>query len=136
MFFDFILQSCEFDFVVVSLHIDAIHLKNRNKKETRSIDDEIMEDEPDSTEETRSDTEVSQLAPLVTALKEKLISERNIILFGDFGLHPDDAGELLSWRVTSVALINVFCQLFGILINDYCLADVSKNSSWVQQVKR
>ncbi|XP_071516679.1 endonuclease/exonuclease/phosphatase family domain-containing protein 1-like isoform X2 [Panulirus ornatus] len=87
-------KSYEFDFVVVSLHINAMHLENRNKRnkiKTRSTNDDTAGDEPNKTEETRSITETSQLAPLVTALKEKLISEKNVILFGDFGMHPDDA---------------------------------------------
>lgn len=35
---------------------------------------------------------VCQLAPLVAALREKLVSERNIILLGDFGMNSDDEG--------------------------------------------
>ncbi|XP_064112900.1 endonuclease/exonuclease/phosphatase family domain-containing protein 1-like isoform X2 [Macrobrachium nipponense] len=81
-------KANEFDFVVVSLHVKAVHF-NRRKRPTRHEED--MEKVNSTICEPHQSMEVMQLAPLVTILKEKLVSERDIVLLGDFNMPPDDS---------------------------------------------
>ncbi|XP_068220407.1 endonuclease/exonuclease/phosphatase family domain-containing protein 1-like [Palaemon carinicauda] len=80
-------KANEFDFVVVSLHVKALHF-NRRKRSERLEEDEGCVNT--GRESHQTNTEVMQLAPLVTVLKEKLANERDIVLLGDFNMPPDD----------------------------------------------
>lgn len=85
------------DFVVVSLHIKPVSLNGKKNE----LNDTLVEVEDNDNSNGKdkgenqvlresTDRKISQLGPLVTALKEKLINEREIILLGDFGMHPDN----------------------------------------------
>lgn len=85
------------DFVVVSLHIKPVSLngkKNELNDTLVEVEDNDNSNDKDKGENQvlreSTDRKISQLGPLVTALKEKLINEREIILLGDFGMHPDN----------------------------------------------
>ena len=75
-----IFQVNDFEFVVINLHINGSKL-------AQSKVSDCGEDEEGSPSH-----KVSQLAPLVTALRDKLVTERNIILLGDFSMSPEDSG--------------------------------------------
>lgn len=85
------------DFVVVGLHIKPVSLSGKKNE----LNDTLVEVEDNDNSNGKdkgenqvlresTDRKISQLGPLVTALKEKLINEREIILLGDFGMHPDN----------------------------------------------
>ncbi|XP_069970948.1 endonuclease/exonuclease/phosphatase family domain-containing protein 1-like [Penaeus vannamei] len=85
------------DFVVVGLHIKPVSLNGKKNE----LNDTLVEVEDNDNSNGKdkgenqvlresTDRKISQLGPLVTALKEKLINEREIILLGDFGMHPDN----------------------------------------------
>lgn len=77
-------QVHDFEFVVINLHING-----------SKLDVEFGLGDPvdcGEAEEGSPSRKVSQLAPLVAALREKLVTERNIILLGDFSMNPDDVG--------------------------------------------
>lgn len=85
------------DFVVVGLHIKPVSLngkKNELNDTLVEVEDNDNSNDKDKGENQvlreSTDRKISQLGPLVTALKEKLINEREIILLGDFGMHPDN----------------------------------------------
>lgn len=85
------------DFVVVGLHIKPVSLngkKNELNDTLVEVEDNDNSNGKDKVENQvlreSTDRKISQLGPLVTALKEKLINEREIILLGDFGMHPDN----------------------------------------------
>lgn len=85
------------DFVVVSLHIKAVSFSGRKNELNDTLveaEDNDNGDNKDKSENPvlteKSDGENSQLGPLVTVLKEKLINERDIVLLGDFNMHPDN----------------------------------------------
>lgn len=85
------------DFVVVGLHIKPVSLngkKNELNDTLVEVEDNDNSNDKDKVENQvlreSTDRKISQLGPLVTALKEKLINEREIILLGDFGMHPDN----------------------------------------------
>nr|XP_045617996.1 endonuclease/exonuclease/phosphatase family domain-containing protein 1-like [Procambarus clarkii]XP_045617997.1 endonuclease/exonuclease/phosphatase family domain-containing protein 1-like [Procambarus clarkii] len=82
----------DFDFVVVSLHIKTIKITKNKMYEENDVNGEAEKDNIDSSNngESRTNSEVSQLAPLITALKEKLMNEKDVILLGDFSMHPND----------------------------------------------
>ena len=88
-----LFQTNEFDFVVVSLHVKALHFSRRKKADKSDEDNEKVDH---TRESQRTNAEVTQLAPLVTVLKEKLANERDIVLLGDFNMPPGDNGELLN----------------------------------------
>lgn len=83
------------DFVLVSLHIKALHFGRRRKNRSNEDADKVDNDDEEQgdTGDSRTDAELSHLAPLTTALKEKLINEKDVILVGDFNMSPDNAGE-------------------------------------------
>lgn len=72
----------DFEFVVINLHING-----RRLAQTIGPDIQVNSRE---TEDGSPSHKVSQLAPLVAALRERLVTERNIILLGDFGMNSDD----------------------------------------------
>ncbi|XP_063609365.1 endonuclease/exonuclease/phosphatase family domain-containing protein 1-like [Penaeus indicus] len=85
------------EFVVVSLHIKAVNfngLKNELNDTLVEVEDNDNRDSKDSSESPllneKTDKENSQLGPLVTVLKEKLVNERDIVLLGDFSMPPDN----------------------------------------------
>lgn len=83
------------DFVVVSLHIKAVSFSGRKSELNDTLVEAEDNDNGDNKSENpvlteKSDGENSQLGPLVTVLKEKLINERDIVLLGDFNMHPDN----------------------------------------------
>lgn len=79
-----IFQVQDFEFVVINLHINGSKL-------AQSIEP-VVQVNSRGIEDGSPSHKVSQLAPLVAALREKLVTERNIILLGDFGMNPNDDG--------------------------------------------
>lgn len=69
---------------MINLHINGSRLAQSSVPGIQANSQESEDGSPSH--------KVSQLAPLVGALREKLITERNIILLGDFGMDPDDEG--------------------------------------------
>nr|XP_053629868.1 endonuclease/exonuclease/phosphatase family domain-containing protein 1-like isoform X2 [Cherax quadricarinatus] len=83
----------DFDFVLVSLHIKTIQINKRKIEKGNNVNKNGSKSDTgtSSSGESQKNAELSQLAPLITAMKEKLMNEKNVILLGDFNLHPDDA---------------------------------------------
>ncbi|KAK3867572.1 hypothetical protein Pcinc_026976 [Petrolisthes cinctipes] len=83
----------DYEFVVVSLHIDALDSGKKKRKASTSKDINRREETRVEGNGTREMTKTNpcQLTPLVTALKQKLINEKNIILLGDFNMSSDNA---------------------------------------------
>ncbi|XP_063877592.1 endonuclease/exonuclease/phosphatase family domain-containing protein 1-like isoform X2 [Scylla paramamosain] len=72
----------DFEFVVINLHINGSKLAQSSGTSNLTDSGEDKEGSPSH--------KVSQLAPLVAALRDKLVTERNIILLGDFSMSPED----------------------------------------------
>lgn len=97
-------QCFDYEFVVVSLHIDALDSGKKKKKSSATKDVSRREETKVEGNGTREVTKTNpcQLTPLVTALKQKLSNEKNIILLGDFNMSPDNGGECMEERDCSV----------------------------------
>lgn len=67
-----------------------LHINGRRLAQTIGPDIQVNSRE---IEDGSPSHKVSQLAPLVAALRERLVTERNIILLGDFGMNSDDDGQ-------------------------------------------
>lgn len=93
----YIFQVQDFEFVVINLHINGRRL-------AQTIGPAIQINSRE-TEDGSPSHKVSQLAPLVAALRERLVTERNIILLGDFGMNPDDDGKFILWTAVPLMIV-------------------------------